>query len=55
VSHTRILPHIQLPGKVESVPAEFHQKALILFEVTWLGNLLVQEPVFNVHFAYQLH
>lgn len=30
--HTRILPHILLPGKVEGVPAEFHQKVLVLCE-----------------------
>lgn len=30
--HTRILPHILLPGKVEGVPAEFHQKVLVLYE-----------------------
>lgn len=30
--HTRILPHILLPGKVEGVLAEFHQKVLVLYE-----------------------
>ncbi|KAG2151143.1 uncharacterized protein EDB93DRAFT_1139313 [Suillus bovinus] len=44
--HTPVLPHILLPGKVEGVPTEFHQKAPVLCER--LGNvnrnLLFQEP-----------
>lgn len=38
----RILPHILLPGKVEGVPAELHQKALVLCECMGGvdGNLL---------------
>lgn len=44
--HTRILPHILLPGKAEGVPPEFHSKALALCERMggMDGNLLVQEP-----------
>ncbi|OAX41974.1 hypothetical protein K503DRAFT_767213 [Rhizopogon vinicolor AM-OR11-026] len=44
--HTRILPHILLPGKAEGVPSEFHHKALALCERMGGvdGNLLVQEP-----------
>jgi hypothetical protein len=30
--HIRILPHIMLPEKVEGVPADFHQKSLVLCE-----------------------
>ncbi|KAG1756686.1 uncharacterized protein EDB91DRAFT_1093921 [Suillus paluster] len=42
--HTRILPHILLPGKAEGVPSEFHHKALALCERMggMDGNLLVQ-------------
>ncbi|KAG0707669.1 hypothetical protein DFH29DRAFT_894866 [Suillus ampliporus] len=43
--HTRILPHILLPGKAEGVPSEFHHRALALCERMggMDGNLLVQE------------
>ncbi|KAG1868033.1 hypothetical protein C8R48DRAFT_599154, partial [Suillus tomentosus] len=44
---TPILPYIFLPGRVEGVPAGFHQKALVLCErMSDVDvNLLVQEPV----------
>ncbi|KAH7912613.1 hypothetical protein BJ138DRAFT_1171799 [Hygrophoropsis aurantiaca] len=49
VFHTRLLPHILLPGKPEGVPAEFHQKALDISERMggMDGDLLVQSSGSN--------
>ncbi|KAH7919705.1 hypothetical protein BV22DRAFT_1022549 [Leucogyrophana mollusca] len=46
VFHTRLLPHVLLPGKAEGLPAEFHQRALDICERMGGtdGSLLLEGP-----------